>query len=461
MRYSFFLEEEHPRIFRSLESYSTGILAQRSVRNIRYFDGVAVFTRAASEGNEEFRLLLKDDEFDIESYDLQTRSLIAFVVRAIAKADELDQRTASANYATQFALTAGFRNIQSSIGGKRYIAICRDMVDANMSKCLQPYMYEDLVTNMFVNFNKSIGKDMTGLMDAFADYLEELHFNEEELRRIYTTIGNKGSSEAYHYFALRALKSSKLGPALRKMIVDAYSPIRFNGRENSPYLTPDLFPYFSEDELCALLETLPRGMKDSVIAIFEYLGPKADAKFPLAYNRNVAKDTEVLMAAPCFNALPPEIKGSLTKTKVFSPRASNLEIIHYFESLENEAEKEQIYRFCEDFGKTELQKALLGKDFVPNLFSLADLVALASHVSYNSPVMAPRIKSYLSRYVSLQLPDPELDKLFLLLQGSEFLPLIQTALFNDAFHNPAVKLILAERFGLLARINLKEWKYHD
>lgn len=461
MRYTFFFESEHPKIFAAIASYSAGILAQRSVRNIRYFNGELKFLFLTAGSSKEISVLLDDERFDIEQYDLVERNVISFAIRSLARADEVDAQTVNANYATQFALTSAFRTLQAFLGGRRYVALCRDMIDMNMDKCLRPYMYEDLVSNMFVCFNKSIGKDLYGLLDSIKETLEELHFDEEELRRIYSVVGNKGSFDGYHHFALSVLASEKLGPAMRHMIVDAYVPLRFNGKETSPYLSSDLFPFFSDEELCTLLMNLPRGMKETVREIFQFLGPDADAKFASAYSKNVNKDPEILMSAPCFPNLPTEVKATLVRGKVFTPKASNLEVIHYYETLQNEDEKDQILRFCEDFGRDELKKALLGKDFIPNQFSLADLVALSSHVNYGSAVMAPRIKSYVSRYISLEMPSNDLDQILLALDGAEFLPLMQTAIFRDCFSSPVARLIIAERYGLLSRLGLKEWKYHD
>ena len=132
MRYTFFFESEHPKIFAAIASYSAGILAQRSVRNIRYFDGELKFLFLTAGRSKEISVLLDDERFDIEQYDLVERNVISFAIRSLARADEVDAQTVNANYATQFALTSAFRTLQAFLGGRRYVALCRDMIDMNM-----------------------------------------------------------------------------------------------------------------------------------------------------------------------------------------------------------------------------------------------------------------------------------------------------------------------------------------
>lgn len=461
MRYAPFTKQDHPKIFRAIASYNAGLLVQRTIRNIQYFDEKLCFTRLANANAEEVRVDLHDDVFNIEEYDLPYRGALSFIITNLAVADEIDEATVHANYATQYALTNAFRSFHAFYGGRRYVALCRDMIDLNMGKCLQPYMMEDLIGGMHVNFNKSIGKDVYGLNEATVTMIEESRLDEDALRRLISLIGNKTSADGFHHFCRCILNSSSLSPVLRRMIVDAYSPLRFNGREVTPNLTEDLFPFFAEEEICALLETLPRGMKDTVRSLFEYLGPEASPVYAEAYLRNSAKDLELLYQAPCYERLPEEWKAKVAQKRTLSPRATNLEIIRLFEASANEEDKEQILKFCDDFGRLDLKKALLGRDFIPVSFSIAELLALSKHVSYQSPVMAPRINSYLTRYVSLRAIEPALDELLLLLEGKEYESLMETVLGLECFYYPETKLILAERFHMVGRLGLKEWKYHD
>ena len=461
MRYQPFRKANHPKIFQALASYSAGILVQRNVRNIRYYDEELAFTLLSHSGPTEVVVSLDDERFSLDAYDLVTRNALSFMLSNLAAADEQDLGMANANYSTQYALTNSFRALHSYFGGRRYVAICRDMIDQNMGKCLQPYMYEDLVEGIYTNFNKSIGKDIYGLNDAIVEMIEDLSFSSDELRRIISLVGNKASADGFHHFAIKALESPKISEVIRQMIVDAYSPVRFNGREVTPPLTEDLFPYFAKEELCELLRTLPRGMKETVRAIFEYLGPEADHDYAVAYLQNISKDLEVLYDAPCYPNLPHDVKSKLSRSRALSPKATNMDIIRFYETVENEEESEQILKFCEDYGKKELKKALMGHDFIPLSFSLSDLIALSHYVSYQTPVMAPRINAYLSRYVAYRDIEPQLDEMFLLLHGEEFKDLVQTALANEVFHSPAVRLTMADRYGLTRRLGLKEWKYHD
>ena len=461
MRYHPFLSVEHPKLFRQIEASNFDLSVMRKFKNPRYFDNKLCFSSVIAGEIMEYEFPLDEEKIDLSK---ETRSIIdgvAYLCKSLADADEIDMRVVNTPMSTQYAVMNSFRAIHPGYGGQRYVAICRDIIDNNMGSSLHPYMYCDLVTAMFLNFNKSTGKDVDGLLSGVYEFLEDINLDEEELRGIYSAIGGKCSPIAYRKFAITVLKSPKLGPSMRHMIVASMSLVRFDSKEIAPELPMPFIAKFPKEDLALILKNAPSGLKTSLKMLFQCIGEEIDESLVNAYMENPYRDLSLLSEAPFFPSLSSNLKRKILRGRIFTSNSSTSEIIQYFGAAEDDRERGEIIHACQDMGRRELACALCGQDFSLLPFQIHEVRALLPYANFKTPNMMLRLNSYLSHYFDRRERSEDLDAVLLGIDERVFAPLIGDAVIRGAFYSKAKRLAMADRLKLIDKLGWKEWNYHD
>ena len=461
MRYRPFLVSEHPKLFAVLGEANYDLSVMRRFKNPRYLDNNLRFAVVFSDKVEEKEFSLNEETLDLSACTKNEMDGLAYICKSLAEADEIDMRLAHTPMTTQFAVMNSFRTIHPGYGGKRYVAICRDIIDANMGSSLHPYMYGDLVSAAFLNFNKSTGKDADGLLEGILEFLEDINLDEEELRGFYSLVGNKCNPMVYNKFAMDVLRSPKLSASMRHMIVASMSLVRFNSKELAPQLPMNVIATFPKDDLALILKNAPSGLKPMIYALFEAFGQEVDESLVNAYMENPYRDMSLISNAPFFPALPPHLKRKILRGRIFTNSSSTTEIINYFASIEDEREKEEIIRACMDMGRNDLGKALSGQDFSLLPFQVHEIRALLPYANLQTPTMVMRLYSYIRHCFDRHQRSEDLDELLLTLKYPDDEILAEEAVMRHAFFSDAKWLYMADKFHLIELLGWKEWKYHD
>lgn len=461
MHYRPFRFEDYPNVHKALEGFPVDFTTQRTTKNMRYYEGEAAVDLTENFVTVEHVFDIREDRLDPKDYAPSQLKALRYLLEQINEADRIDAGIAYTTAKTLFEVNKTFRYFHQMYGGKRYVALCRDLIDKNMGSSLFPYMYEDLVVGIFVNYNKNASRDILGLFSGIVELLEETELTTEALKRIYSGIYLKCGSNHYQDFLEICLASKKLCASMREYILDGYIPSRFDGKYSYPQVGVPMLLSFGKEDICALLEGLPAGMKSMVWEILASFGDQIDPDYAKAYLRNPNRDMSLLAEAPFFNSLPAETKKEIARGRIFSPNAKKTEIVSYYASVQDDPKaREMVLAACEDFGQSELAKALTGKDFVLTGFSVLEIEALLPFANFETPTMVSRLTAYLKRYGISYVHSDALERLFMSLHDEGYRDLIRFGLSKNCVLDRARRLCLADRFGLIGELGYKEWKYH-
>lgn len=461
MHYHPFCLNDHPKLHSALRQNQMNFVVQRAVKNIRYFDNSIRFLRSFSLNQEEICVDLNEETMDLSSMDSQVLQAFHYCVYTLDQADRIDVPLSQEIKKTQYDVSSTFRYFNQLYGGRRYVALCRDLIDANMDGAIQPYMLEDLVLSIFNSFNKSSNRDVLGLLEALADFMEEYGFEDHSLLQIYSFFGFKLSEENYRIFINRCLSSDALAPMMRRLIVDALIPSRFNGRYASPHVEASVLVTFPDEDICDVLENIPGGMKNYVKEIFKTLGTDCKPVFVEHYLKNPSRDMSLVLDAPFYPYMPAEIKTLVSRGRLFSSKARKIEIIEYYKRLGNDpVAKQEVIQACDGMGFQGLALALQGKPFNLTGFSAEDLLAVLPFIDIHDPETSMRITAYLRQMVDYSTRSPFVVDLFLALDGKEYEEAVRYAIKRNYIQEKGIRLCLADRFGFASELGYKEWRYH-
>lgn len=461
MHYAPFRFEDYPKIRRALEDFPVDFSTQRNSKNLRYFEGLARIDLVQGLETITCSFDISSDEINTSKYAPTELKALRYLLEQLNEADRIDKDIAFTTTKTLFEVNRTFRYFHQMYGGKRYVALCRDLIEKNMGGSLYPYMYEDLVTGIFSSYNKNASRDIDGLMEGIVTMLEETELSMITLKGIYSGIGGKCAANHYQDFVDLCLNSPLLRPSMKEFVVDGYVPSRYDGRRIYPKVDAKTLLSFDPEDIISLLEGLPGGMKDLVKEIFASFGDKANPEYIKAYLRNSSRDMSLLSEFPFAASLPADMKKEISRGKIFAPNAKKLDIIEAYEEAKDDPKTRQmILTACESYGQGELAKALGGKDFVLAGFSITELAALLPYADYDTPVMVPRLSGYLSRYGITYVHSEALERIFLNLHHEKYKELIRFALNKNCVIDKARRLCLAERFDLIGEMGFQEWKYH-
>lgn len=461
MRYRPFSLISYPRLRQELEPYAVSFTAQRMVKNIRYFDEVLTFSRVLSTEQEEVALNLKGDSLTFVDYGPQMMQILRYALYNLDQADRIDVPLSQEKKAREFDVTSTFRYFNQFFGGRRYVALCRDLIDANMGSSLQPYMNEELVCAIFNSFNKNASRDVMGLLEALREYLEEYGFEDAALIRIYSLFGSKLQEETYSRFAQECLSRDALAPAMRRLVVDSLIPKRFDPHHVAPHLSAEDLIGFPKKDLGEILEGIPGGMGKYVQEIFKALGKNADPELIERYLANPSRDANLVLDAPFYMYLPASIKAKVSRGRIFSSKARKIEIIDYYQSLgDDEAAKAEVLQACDDFGFPGLRNALEGKPFNLTGFSSEDLLAVLPFIDIHNRDISKRINAFLRQITDYSSYSPASLRLFLTLEGKDYIDAARYAIKRNYIMDRAGRLAVADHYGFVEELGYKEWKYH-
>lgn len=460
MRYRPFSLNEYPKLRQELEPYPVSFMVQRLVRNIRYFDGVVSLILVNPREQKEIALNLNED-VDLSSFDPQMMQILRYALFNLDQADRIDVPLSQEKKKREYDVTMAFRYFNQFFGGRRYVALCRDLIDANMGDSLQPYMYEDLVAAIFNNYNKNTNRDVAGLLDALIEFLEEYGFDDDALVRLYSLFGSKLQEQVYADFSLTCLSRNALAPAMRRLIADSLIPKRFDPHHVAPHLEAKELIRFPKEDLGDILEGIPGGMNPYVEEIFKAFGKEVDPTLVERYLANPNRDTNLVLDAPFYIYLPASVKTKVSRGRIFSSKARKIEIIEYYQSLgDDEAAKKEVLQACEDFGFPGLRNALEGKPFNLTGFSSEDLLAVLPFIDIHQPEICKRINAFLRQIIDYSSYSPASLQLLLRLEGTDYEASARYAVKRNYIFDRAGRLAVADHFGFIEELGYKEWKYH-
>lgn len=455
MRYRPFSFENHPKIRSIVGRYIPDFITQRTTRNIRYFDDVLSWVTVALTGNTSYRVALNDEAFQSEGLSLEVLRALSYALSGLEEADAADVAQSQRVLQSQFEVTKAFRFFTQTYGGRRYVELCRDLIDANMGGSLQPYMLEDLILSVFSGFNKNVGKDVEGLLYGIAEMCAEAALDEETQRRLFVTVGARSSLEAYATFAVECLNRERLRKAMSEIIVEGYIPSKRYPRTAYPLLDAKTLLTLNEEDLLTIIQNLPSGMRDLAIGLFEEAGEDRRQKLIDAYLQNKDKDTRILASLSYFGDLPDSVKKRVFHGNIFSKTSRNLDIIRYFVSCETDEEREEVLHYCASEGREDLGLALQGKACSMRYFTCEDVTELLPRFDLSDPDVAKSFGDFLLSATTC----PAHDRLIRKIDGPLYAGVAQALVEEGHFQNPATKLFLIDRFHLMPH-TYKEWKYH-
>ncbi|MBE6126468.1 MAG: hypothetical protein E7182_00560 [Erysipelotrichaceae bacterium] len=460
MHYRPFRFVDFPKVRAALDAFPVDFSTQRNTKNLRYFDGVAMIDLVVNCQTVTCVFDISGDEIDVQAHTPAELKALRYLLEQLNEADRIDKDIAFTNVKTLFETNRTFRYLHQMYGGKRYVALCRDLIDKNMDVSLYPYMYEDIVLGVFTSYNKNASRDTAGLFEGIVGMLADLDLSSIVLKNIFSGIGAKSSPGNYREFVSLCLAHPKLRPTMKEFVVDGYAVNRYDGRMTYPQVDVATLLSFDHDDLCELFRGLPGGMKDLVRELFDALGKDADADYVRAYLHNPSRDMSVLTSSRAFASFPADVKREINRGKAFSASAKPKEIIAYYSSLEDEESKQGVLSACEDFGQVELAKALRGEDFLLPGFSIGDIEALLPFIDLETPKMVSRLSAYLTQYGFVFVRSESLENILLSLKSPSYKSLIRVALNKNMVLDQARRLCLADRFGLLPELGYQEWRYH-
>ena len=453
MHYRPFSYETHPKIRQTLGRYLVDFMTQRTTRSIRYFDDEIAWVIALPTLTKSYSSKLSDDEFNLDAVEA-LRSL-RFALNGLEQADSLDVPQSQRELPSQFEVTKAFRYFNQSYGGRRFVALCRDLVDVNMDKSLQPYMYEDLINSIYTAFNKNAGKDVEGLILGLLDMCEGCDFTEDTKRNLISNLGSRSSNNAYSFMAEECLKRPSLRQAMASIIVEGLIPSQRTPRIAYPIVPAETLFRLEEKDLIAIMKNLPLGMRDFVFSLLTQAPEAMRLSLIKAYLDNPDKDVTLIGKLEYFQLLPQDIKKLVFRGDIFSRNSKNKDVIHYFECCETEQDRQEIVRFCAENGRNELALALQGKPFSMRYFTCADIESLLPHINLNDPEIGKAFADFLIR----EDHSIQHERLLRLLKDPIQKDAAEAIVKNGNYMYEVTRLYLIDTFHLFPS-TYKEWKYH-
>lgn len=455
MPYQPFTLEDHPKILKAVDRYFVDYLAQRSTRNIRYHNGELWFDIHTMTEVTHHHIVLDDDAFRPADYEITVLRSLRFALENLAAADKVDVPRSHARFTTEYEVIKAFKFFNQIYGGRRYVELCRDLVEGNRGKCIEDFMNEDLIVDIYSGFNKNVGKDVDGLIDAIVDILDEWGFSNEELTKLYVVVSARSSPSGASRLAESALANPRLRASMEEFVTEGYVPSRCKPRVNYPSLLGETVASFSEENLTLIMKNLPSGMAIFAMNVLAQCPEPMREKAVTAYMENPDRDVAKLLALSYFGSLSPELKARIMHAKVFSKNAQNKDLILFYESLSDDEARADEIAFCRNDGRIDLTNALEGKPFSMKYFSSDELLLLAPHINLQDPAIAKELSSYLKRAQR----GKDTDALFLLLEGPLYEDIVRQAVDDFLCLSLGTRLCLMERFHLLP-YGTKEWRYH-
>ena len=461
MHYRPFSFEDYPELADSLSDSVPDFQSQSCVRNFAYFDGVVAMTVVSNLKSKDYVFdLNKPQEIRGENESLVKKAL-KYRLSSLEESDRLDTVKALSTYPTLFEVRKAFRGIAQSFGGRRYVALCHDLIDDNMGQSLHPYMAVDLIAGVFYAYNKNVNRDVTGLLTGLIELIGAFDLSLMKLWDAFSVIGQKSGEGTYEEFASLCLKDEKLCEPMQEFLARALGSGQLDGRYFAPRVSYEMFHDLPKDLICEVLEYLPGGMKAYAARFFDECGEQIDPDYVRAYLKNPSRDPRLILNAKFFDGLPEEMRLALKRSRAYSPSALTDEWIRYFQEAETEEEKAEVLRAAREYGNGQLANALEGKEFVLQQFNLTEMAYLMPYVDQNSPNMVARLTAYLRPFIDKHYASNGTDRIFDALRQERFSELVAYAIRHNGFKNKAVRLRVAERFNLLSSMGYEEWKYHD
>ena len=449
MHYRPFSFNEYPVLDAEKGKYPPSFRAQTSCRGFTYYQGTVSFSFVSGARLIPYEADIGGSSETVLGWPDEVKRTLFYSLGALCEADRADIFEANQPRNTQFEVTRLFRGISQSFGGRRYVALCWDAIDANLGRCLYPYMYVDLISAIHVCYNKNVTHDVKGLLDGIL-----------ELRNLYSLIGMKSSPEAYDYFASVCLKSPALAPAMKQLIFHSLIPSRFNPKEFAPRASADYLALFGKEELFEILANLPGGMKPLVREFFARAGNTIDADYVNAYLKNPLRDVQLISKAAFYDSLPERIKHALSFRLDINPLTPVADLVRMYESMESPEQKEEFLRRLGEVGRGDVADALGGKPFLLTRLSLSEFALILPYADINSATMRPRVSVFLVPLLMRGTSSDALDSVLLGVDPIAYEKLLEMAFERNAFHKQSTRYQVMKRTGQMTKQGYREWKYH-
>ena len=457
MHYRPFTYSEHKKVQEAVARYMPDYMIRKAVRSVHYWEDVIVFDCVELTGTTHCEIDLRDEVFNAANYSIVVLRCLRHILDRLENSDHADKVRADDAYDYEYQITKAFHEFDQNLGGKRYVALCRELIDRNMGVSLQPYAYPNLIVNIVGGYNKNVGKDTAGLMEAIADFVAEIDLDPDERRGLLSAICARATPSAEIAFAHECFARPGLRETMRSMIVDSLDPERFNAKEHAPALSVrDYLTHFPKEDLVRIASSLPRGNRGLLWDIASLAEEPMRLALVEAYFENPERDLNALANQSFFTSLPEEMRHKALRGKTFSPNARDSEIIRFYREATDEESKADAIRFCLADGREELAKALQGEVFDFRGFERPDVFALLQGVDLNDSRWVIPLTRFLN---TLYQPSKELDSLLIRIENPEFAPFLRDVIQEKMVLNAATKLRILDRFPTL-RGTMKEWRYH-
>lgn len=455
MRFIPFQIKDYPFIEKDLSAITMDLAIARLGKNAIRLPDRIVFSANYAQGMKSVEVPLDEQGYRNANLSLAEKMCLRRILELLEQADKNDLKLVKTRYGSQFEVVRAIRSIDQNFGGKRFIDIARDIIDANMGSCLYPYMASDLAFSLYLAYNKNVNRDVDGFMFSFVEFMGEFVERGADLRALLHDIEEKSSAQLYVKFLLFGLANNRIARLVSSAIVDLYIH-PYDYRTNHARAIPvDILASLPKDDLISLFQHISPRYDDTVSDLFAYFGEDCDPDYLYAYQRNQEYDARLLMDSPAFAKLDPGLLEEMKLREWMVFQHESINVIRRFEELTDIESQKRFLKIARETGWEDVANALDGEAFSMRSISYESFLALLPYI--NMDIAKNKTQAITMARNIVDFNYYRNNEALLKLNHPAFGPLIREALEKGKVDDFATAVILADRFHCPDAIGIKEW----
>ena len=455
MRYRSFRLKDYPYIEEDLASVDMDLAIARLGKNAICLPDKIVFSANFVSGMKSIEVPLDEKGYRNANLGDSEKMCLRRILDLLEQADASDLKIVEKRYGSQFEITRAIRTIDQNFGGRRFVDLARDLIDAHMGVCLYPYMAADLVMAVYLAYNKNVNRDVIGFMTSVVEMIGDSIKNDADLQAILLQIAENSSEKLYLDFIGCGLKDERIRKQVADSITELFAePFRY--RVNHAEAIPaSLIAAFPKESLNAFLKRAHNYYRQTIGELFRVLGEDCDPEYLDAYQHNDGYDISILAESPAFRKLDPERVEEMKLREWVSEQEEGKEIVARFASLADTESQKRFLKVCKEERWEEVANALAGEVFTTRRIDFETFLALLPYMNLDLERNRQQAVSFVREKVNYYPQSAE--KLLLSLRHPCFADLVREALKKDIVRDFTSKVLLADRFHCPDAVQIKEW----